>query len=234
MKTDKIASTYARMRKIVFNDRFSSRFGAIFFTFWIGQRVYFNFEHLYPLTIYALTWWLITFQFCIFVFAYLTRFNAREHAHGFIEVIFPFICAAMPFALIMDYPFRPTTYDLVLLRPLSTSMVIGGTLIIMAGVFCLRRSFSIMTEVRRPVYGGIYRWTRHPMYVGSMLTALGAFFQNFSWWNGFILIIFCLCQIYRAHREEIKIIKIFDEYETYATKVGWLWKIGRRKSTQPV
>ena len=66
----------------------------------------------------------------------------------------------------------------------------------------LRKSFAIMTEVREPVFDGIYRWTRHPMYVGSMLTAAGALLQNFSAWNGLVGLAFCACQVYRARLEE--------------------------------
>jgi protein-S-isoprenylcysteine O-methyltransferase Ste14 len=218
-----------RLRNLIFNDRFSSGFGALFFTFWIGQRVYFDYARLFTFTLYALTGWLITFQFCIFVISYLIRCKAREHAHGFIEVVFPFICAGMPFALVLEYPFRPVTYNIVYLRPLSTALVIGGTLVIIAGIIFLRESFSIMTEVRKLVFNGIYRITRHPMYLGAMLTALGALFQNFGLWNCFIFIIFCICQVYRATREEIKIMRIFAEYREYSSRVGWLWKIGRQR-----
>ena len=66
-----------RVRNIIFNDRFSSHFGALFFTFWIGQRLYFNHIEHFALSVDALSWWLITFQFCIFVGAYLTRHDAK-------------------------------------------------------------------------------------------------------------------------------------------------------------
>jgi protein-S-isoprenylcysteine O-methyltransferase Ste14 len=217
-----------RMRDLIWNDRFGSWAGALFFTFWIGQRVYFDYSRLFAFSLYAVTWWLITFQFFLFVISYLTRVEAKEHASGFIEIVFPFICAAMPFALIVQYPFRPSTYNIAFLEPLSATLVIGGTLVIIAGVFFLRKSFSIMTEVRQPVFNGIYRFTRHPMYLGSMMTGLGTLFQNFGWWSTFIFGVFCSCQIYRAAREETKIMRMFSEYREYASRVGWLLKIGRR------
>ena len=218
-----------RLRNIFFNDRLGSYFGAIFFTFWIGQRLYFNYTEHFTFTIGALTWWLITMQFCIFVIAYFTRSKAREKAHGFIEVVFPFICAGLPFVLIMDYPFRPLAYNIVSLKPLSTLLVIGGTLIVISGAIFLRKSFSIMTEVRMPVFTGIYGVTRHPMYLGSMITALGTLFQNFGLWNCFIFMAVCICQVYRATSEENKIMKTCSDYKNYIRQVGWLCKIGRRK-----
>jgi protein-S-isoprenylcysteine O-methyltransferase Ste14 len=218
-----------RLRKVIFNARFGSWCGALFFTAWIGQRIYFNLEQHFAFTLYALTWWLITFQYCIFVTSYLTRYEARQNAQGFVETVFPFICAALPFVLIADYPFRPSTYNIPCLRFVSTSLVIGGTLVVIAGIISLRKSFSIMTEVRKPVMNGIYRITRHPMYAGSMITAFGTLFQNWGLWNSFVFVVFCIFQIYRATREETKIMRVFAEYGEYTSRVGWLWKIGRRR-----
>ena len=218
-------------KKAIFNARFTSLMGALFFTVWIGQRIYLNPERHFSFSLIALTWWLITLQYCIFVVSYLTRYEAKEHAQGFFEVFFPFICAGMPFALIMDYPFRPPTYPIARLWMVSTALVIGGTLVTIAGISFLRQSFSIMTEVRKPVLNGIYGFTRHPMYVGSIITATGTLFQNWSYWNGAVFVVFCFCQVYRATREENKIMKVFKEYRQYACRVGWFWKIGRRKGT---
>jgi len=219
---------FTRLQNVIFSARFGSCLGALFFTVWIAQRVYLNPGKHFAFNLIALTWWLITFQYCIFVVSYLTRYEAKEHARGFVEVVFPFICAGMPFALILDYPFRPPTYNIASIWMVSTSLVIGGTLVTIAGISSLRQSFSIMTEVRKPVLNGIYGFTRHPMYVGSMITAVGTLFQNWSLWNCAVLVVFCVCQITRATREENKIMKVFNEYRQYALRVGWLWKIGRR------
>jgi len=220
---------WQQVKVLAFNHRFGSYAGAFFFTFWIGQRIYSYHEHLLRFSVYALIWWLITLQFILFITAYLTRTAAHDHAKGFFETTFPFLCAAMPFALIVKHPLLPATYRIAVLDPLSIVLVIGGTLIIIAGIIFLRKSFSIMTEARQPVYRGIYRITRHPMYVGSMLTTLGMLFQNFNGLNILLFLFFCGCQVYRAHREENKIMQSYLTYQTYAASVGWLWKFGRRK-----
>ncbi len=217
------------LKNIIFNNHYGSLAGAFFFTFWILQRIYFNHERLFRLDLYALIWWLITLQFFLFVVSYVTRTKARAPASGFIESVFPFICAAMPFSLVVKYPFVPPTHSIAYLRALSILLVIGGTLFIIFGILFLRKSFSIMTEVRKPVFGGIYRITRHPMYVGSILTTLGTLFQNFGWLNCLLFKVFCICQVYRATREENKIKTIYPEYGVYTAKVGWIWKLGRQK-----
>jgi protein-S-isoprenylcysteine O-methyltransferase Ste14 len=219
----------ARWRDRVLADRFSSRLGALFFMAWIAQRVAFEPGELLAPTAAALTWWLITLQYVLFVAAFLTRHPARVPARGVMETIFPLACAAMPFALIVPYPFRPPVRALTGLWPLSSGLAIAGTLVIIAGVVRLRQSFAIMAEVREPVFGGVYRWTRHPMYVGSILTALGALLQNFSVWNGVIWLLFCACQIHRARLEERKIGRRCPAYDRYAAIVGWLGPLGRRR-----
>jgi protein-S-isoprenylcysteine O-methyltransferase Ste14 len=217
------------IKNLIFSHRFGSGVGTVFFTFWILQRIFFYYDHLFRFSVTALIWWLITLQFFLFTTAYLTRTEAHAHATGFIETIFPFLCAAMPFALIVTHPYLPSTYRIVSLKPLSITLVIGGTLFIIAGIIFLRKSFSIMTEVRRPIFRGIYRVTRHPMYLGSIMTTLGTLFQNFNVLNLLLFVLFCAFQTYRALREENKIISIYPEYQTYAASVGWFWILGRRK-----
>jgi protein-S-isoprenylcysteine O-methyltransferase Ste14 len=204
------------INKIINNDRLGTYLGAAFFTFWIGQRFYFNYHH-------SVLWWLVTFQFCLFILAYLTRRPAQEHARGFWEVVFPFVCAALPFAL-DNYPYKPVGH-IVAPAPIFLGLMLAGTVLIIAGVAWLRRSFSIMTEVRQPVMKGVYRVFRHPMYLGSMVASLGLLLYNYHYLNLIIFIVFCLAQIYRAHREERKIAAVYPEYREYLNRTRWLWKI---------
>jgi len=207
--------------RLLSNDRFGSGVGAVFFIFWIGQRFYFGYRSTF-------LWWLITAQFSLFVVAYLIRGRASLHARGFREVIYPFICAAMPFALV-DYPFKPPSLHPVLLRPYAAGLMIAGSACISTGVFFLRRSFSIMTEVRSPVQAGIYRYCRHPMYLGSMISALGVTLYHVSYLNALIFLVFAGMQVYRSLLEERKIMTVHPEYADYAVRVGWIGKIGARR-----
>ena len=78
-----------------------------------------------------------------------------------------------------------------------------------------------MTEARELVLGGIYRFMRHPMYVGSILGALGIGLYRLSPFNTFIFLTFVFCQCYRARREEKKLEKNFPAYAAYRKKVWW-------------
>lgn len=216
------SSIYRFVTRTILSDAVGSWAGTIFFTLWIGQRFYFSRSRPF-------LWWLITFQFCLFVMAYLTRQKAKEHAHGFKEVVFPFICAAIPFAL-ENYSFKPIGRPLGNYEPLYSGLMIIGTILIIWGVLYLRRSFSIMAEVRSLTTTGIYRVSRHPMYLGSILSSFGILLARFHVINVFIFLIFCSFQVYRALLEEKKIIAAFPDYRRYAAQVGWFWKLGRRRT----
>ncbi|MBU2549999.1 MAG: isoprenylcysteine carboxylmethyltransferase family protein [Proteobacteria bacterium] len=210
-----------RIAGLVFNHRFGSAVGASFFSFWIVQRFYFTCQRTF-------LWWLVTFQFVIFVLSYLSREPPRDRATGFRETVFPFICAALPFAL-ADYPFKPPGRALGGFEHLAGFLMIVGTGLIVAGVSWLRRSFSIMAEVRSPVTRGVYRCCRHPMYLGSLVAYLGMLLYRFSLLNLMIYAVFLGLQLYRASVEERKIAARYPEYRAYAARVGWLWRLGRLK-----
>jgi len=207
----------ADLYELLMTDTVGRYGGAAFFSLWILMRIYRYHDTFLQ--------WLVTFQFVLFVAAYLSRHRATVQARGFREVVYPFICSGFPF-LIDSYPFMPCR-DLSTLHPLSMTLMFTGTSFIIAGIAFLRRSFSIMTEVREPVFRGIYRWTRHPMYLGSILSSLGITLCCFSPLTAFLFTAFVIMQVLRARFEEDKITAAFPGYGNYALRVGWFWKLGR-------
>ncbi len=84
-------------------------------------------------------------------------------------------------------------------------------------LFCLGRSFGIAPADRGLKTGGPYRYIRHPVYAGELLTALGvvvagvtpeAILASSIWW---------LLQCWRMVREE----KVLGGYEDYQARVRW-------------
>src|SRR3977135_4734080 len=49
------------------------------------------------------------------------------------------------------------------------------------GLAYLRRSFSIIPEARRLVMGGPYGLSRHPVYLGEIVTAIGINLATAGW-----------------------------------------------------
>ena len=88
------------------------------------------------------------------------------------------------------------------------------------GMVSLKKNFSIMTEARDCVKDGAYRYVRHPLYAGEILSLMGYALFWPSWWNVLGALLFALLQVWRAKGEESKLIQVFPEYERYRKKTG--------------
>ena len=181
---------------------------------------------------------LITITIILFLSAYFLRRKAASYSQGFCEKVFPLFCASLPLIVYHDvhvlryasggissYPiisflFAPYVHEFLTWNIFSMSLVIIGNVITFIGLFCLRRSFSIMVEAREPVYGGIYKYIRHPIYIGEMIAIIGTLIFRFSIINLILVVIFIFGQIIRARLEEKKLSTVFPSYAEYKQKTG--------------
>jgi len=99
----------------------------------------------------------------------------------------------------------------------------AATALTVWGLWTLKRSFSITVEARDLVISGPYRFVRHPIYLGEMLTALAVAVWRFSLLNFFIITLFIVIQLLRAKWEEDKLAQVFPGYSIYADKTSWLF-----------
>jgi protein-S-isoprenylcysteine O-methyltransferase Ste14 len=84
----------------------------------------------------------------------------------------------------------------------------------------LRRSFSIIPEARRLVTGGPYSLSRHPVYLGEIVTAIGISIATAGWLGGLAIVYFVTCELLRIRFEERVLSRAFpDEYPAYAQRV---------------
>jgi protein-S-isoprenylcysteine O-methyltransferase Ste14 len=84
----------------------------------------------------------------------------------------------------------------------------------------LRRSFSIVPEARRLVTGGPYAYSRHPVYLGEIATAIGINLATFGWLSALAILYFVLCEVLRMRWEEGVLARAFPvEYPAYAKRV---------------
>ena len=88
------------------------------------------------------------------------------------------------------------------------------------GLAYLRRSFSIVPEARRLVTGGPYSLSRHPVYAGEILTAVGVNLATAGWLGGAAIVYFVVCELLRINWEERVLARAFPkEYPAYAGRV---------------
>lgn len=88
------------------------------------------------------------------------------------------------------------------------------------GLAYLRRSFSIIPEARRLVVGGPYAWSRHPVYLGEVVTAIGVNIATAGWLSAIAVAYFIACEVLRIRWEERVLERAFpNDYPAYARRV---------------
>ena len=99
-------------------------------------------------------------------------------------------------------------------------LLAAGVAIVLWSLCYLRRAFSVVPQARTVVENGPYRYVRHPMYVGNMLTiaGLGLIVSTPS---GLLLCLICLVfQVARARYEDRLMASTFNEYGAYMSRVN--------------
>jgi protein-S-isoprenylcysteine O-methyltransferase Ste14 len=103
------------------------------------------------------------------------------------------------------------------LVPFSLAIGISGLTIWIAGMTCLGKALKVLPDANSIVAKGIYRFIRHPIYIGIVFTHFGLFFacgSKFGMIYTFFLII--PMNIIRAQLEEKALFSKFgDRYRSY-------------------
>ena len=103
------------------------------------------------------------------------------------------------------------------LVPFSIVIGMSGLAVWIAGMACLGKALKVLPEANSIVAKGIYRFIRHPIYVGIAFTHFGLFFACGSIFG--IIYTFSLIiplNIIRAQLEEKALLSKFGErYRTY-------------------
>ena len=82
----------------------------------------------------------------------------------------------------------------------------------------LRRSFGVLPANRGVVSRGAYRFIRHPMYLGYLVSDLGFLLTNLSLYNVSVYVAQSACQISRIRQEE-RMLSGDEKYKTYREQV---------------
>ena len=103
------------------------------------------------------------------------------------------------------------------LVPFSLAIGISGLALWIAGMTCLGKALRILPGADLIVARGIYRFIRHPIYVGIALTHFGLFFSCGSIFGMIYLFAITIpLNVIRAQMEEKALSKKFgDRYHSY-------------------
>ena len=167
-------------------------------------------------------WVTETLIYVVFLVSYAIRIDPIERSRGLKEIIIPLIGGVLPFALLSSPPIFLTVGNWLMIYIIFSWMT-ATTALTIWGLWTLRCSFSITVEVRALITNGPYRWIRHPVYLGEILTALAVTIWRFSIPNLALFTLFVIIQLLRARWEEAKLSRVFAAYSIYAARVIWIW-----------
>jgi protein-S-isoprenylcysteine O-methyltransferase Ste14 len=111
----------------------------------------------------------------------------------------------------------PQGTDLVS-NTISTVLVFSGAAVALGAKLSLRRSFGIVPANRGVKRGGLYRFVRHPMYFGYIVSQLGFLLLYFGPWNIAVYAVSWTALWLRAVEEE-KFLSADPAYREYSSQV---------------
>jgi len=95
-----------------------------------------------------------------------------------------------------------------------------GLIIVVLGKLSLGRSFGLAPANRGVVSTGVYRYVRHPIYLGYLITHVGFALANPAEWNIVVLAAADIALMLRAKCEERTLVAD-DSYRSYMGRVRW-------------
>lgn len=178
----------------------------------------------------------------LIIASYVIRSKPVGRAMGFWERYYPLMTALLPmvgFAVLLLPGFRVMfppfqlgelmmRFDLPLAFPLlleavGLTVALVGALLSIASLWQLKRSFSLMVEVRSLVTTGMYRHVRHPLYMSELIHAFGTAILAAHPIAIMVFLATLVMQVVRAKLEERKFLRLVPAYARYKSQTGFLW-----------
>jgi len=166
-------------------------------------------------------WAVETLIYLVLIAAFLMRLDPLERSRGWREILVPLAGGILPFALLLSPPHPGIWRFPARLEAVFWAMS-ACTALTVWGMWTLRRAFSITVEARCLVTGGPYRWIRHPVYAGEILTAAVVTVWRFSWIGVAVFLLFAAIQLARSRWEEAKLARVFPDYRRWARGAWWV------------
>lgn len=123
--------------------------------------------------------------------------------------------------------FAGTTFPLLVMKGAEPLTLFGGAFLTMFGIFVqvgaklsLARSFGMVAANRGVKTSGAYRFVRHPMYLGYMISHVGFLLMVPLAWNAVVFIPAWALLVTRIHMEE-RLLSQDPAYQTLKQETPW-------------
>jgi protein-S-isoprenylcysteine O-methyltransferase Ste14 len=115
---------------------------------------------------------------------------------------------------------RPSSVAPIAPELITVGLSVLGLLVVIGGKISLGRSFGLIPANRGIVSTGMYRFVRHPIYFGYLVTHVAFVAANPTLWNTMLLLTADIALLARAVCEE-RTLERDEAYREYQTRVRW-------------
>jgi protein-S-isoprenylcysteine O-methyltransferase Ste14 len=161
---------------------------------------------------------LVAAFYALIIWAYLRRGPAKAtstsitaHAAAITATLIPFVFPLLTSGKVT------TGRELV-----AVILLVTGTAWSVWSIRSLGRNLSIIAQARGVAEHGPYRWIRHPLYTGEIVSSLGLVITAGTTAAAGVWIVLVALQVYRARQEEQVLIGALPTYAAYRTRTAAL------------
>jgi protein-S-isoprenylcysteine O-methyltransferase Ste14 len=156
--------------------------------------------------------------YAVMIWCYVRRGQALATSDSATAHVAAVAATWLPFALPLLHgappgPARQAISDVLLVCGMSWSVW---------SLRSLDRNVSVLAQARGVVDRGPYRWLRHPLYTGEIVSTLGVAIAMNSLTALAFWLVLCVLQVYRALREEQVLLKALPAYRAYRRRTAAL------------
>jgi protein-S-isoprenylcysteine O-methyltransferase Ste14 len=161
---------------------------------------------------------LVAAFYAVIIWAYLRRGPAKATSTAITANAAAITATLIPFT----FPLLTNATVTTGRELIADILLVTGTAWSVWSLWTLGRNLSVIAQAREVVEHGPYRWVRHPLYTGEIVSSLGlAVAAGPSAAVGVWMTLVAL-QVYRASREEQILIGTLPAYEAYRSRTAAL------------
>ncbi len=152
--------------------------------------------------------------YALIIYLYFIRSAASSTTRSYTAKIVAVAATFLPFLI----PLTSQPLDDTEIILFASAVSVSGMAMTLYSLGALGKSFSIIPQARTLVQTGPYKFVRHPLYLGELISILGIVLGRFSISAIAIYFLIMALQIYRASQEERLLAGMFPAYASYALK----------------